>query len=99
MPDTIENIKAASIQDQEAAKAQETPATNPRKLNLGVAFLPFSPVSFSEPGHTMIAYIRLGVYTITGIALWEKHRKFSYAALGAAGLSLITSLTAGNLNK
>ena len=70
------------------------PVTNGNLKNIGLALVPFTPVSFSGQD-SLYAWGRLALYG-TGAALtWQKQRKLSYVFLGAAGLSLVTSL-AGN---
>jgi hypothetical protein len=47
----------------------------------------------------MLAYGRIALYGIAAGLTWEKHRKLSYVFAGAAGLSLVTSLSANAWKK
>jgi hypothetical protein len=64
---------------------------------LAIQALPISAVSFSE--EPMIAWGRLLAYGALSAVLWNKHRTMAYAAMGATGLSLVTSLSASALKK
>jgi hypothetical protein len=61
---------------------------------MGLKLLPFTPVPFTGT-EAFYAWGRLLAYTTLGVMTWEKHRKLSYVALAAAGLSLTTSLASG----
>jgi hypothetical protein len=60
---------------------------------LAVGLLPFSPVKFSGPD-ALIAWGRLVSYSLLAYYTYNKMRPVSYAAMGAAGVSLATSLSA-----
>lgn len=58
-----------------------------------LGLVPFTPVQFKGPD-AMIAWVRLAGYGLLAYATYNKMRPLSYIALGAAGVSLATSLTA-----
>lgn len=60
---------------------------------LAVGLLPFSPVQFSGPD-ALIAWGRLIGYSVLAYYTFNRMRPLSYAAMGAAGVSLATSLSA-----
>lgn len=60
---------------------------------LSVGLLPFSPVEFTGPD-ALIAWGRLIGYSLLAYYTYNRMKPVSYAAMGAAGLSLATSLTA-----
>lgn len=60
---------------------------------LAVGLLPFSPVQFTGPD-ALIAWGRLVGYSALAYWTYNKMRPASYAFMGAAGLSLATSLMA-----
>jgi hypothetical protein len=70
----------------------------PVKTNFALALLPFTPVQFGGRD-SMLAYGRIALYGIAAGLTWEKHRKLSYVFAGAAGLSLVTSLSANAWKK
>jgi len=74
------------------------PATTPAKVNAALALLPFTPVPFSG-SESFWAYGRIILYGVGATLVWEKHRKISYVLAGAAGLSLVTSLSASAYKK
>ena len=60
--------------------------------SFGLAMFPFTPVPFSGPD-SMYAWARLLIYgTIAGLT-FQKMRTVSYIAMGAAGVSVMTSLS------
>jgi hypothetical protein len=61
------------------------------KFMLGM--VPFTPVQFKGPD-AYLAWVRLAGYGLLAYATYNKMRPLSYIALGAAGVSLATSLTA-----
>lgn len=63
-----------------------------------LALLPFTPVQFGGQD-SLLAYGRIALYGIAAGLTWEKHRKLSYVFAGAAGLSLVTSLSANAWKK
>jgi hypothetical protein len=68
------------------------------KSNIALALLPFTPVPFTG-SESLLAYGRIALYGIAAGLTWEKHRKLSYIFAGAAGLSLVTSLSANAYQK
>jgi hypothetical protein len=81
-------------QAQDAAETLAASIKTPgfgSKLAAGI--LPFSPVQFSGPD-ALIAWGRLIGYSVIAFYSYNKMRPLSYAAMGAAGLSLATSLSA-----
>lgn len=92
-------IKSASDNERaEMLDNQPSPAVvNPNapkgfsKVTLGL--LPFSPAPLTG-NDAWIGYTRLALYTLGGsYALSKKRKTLGYAMLGAAGLSLATSLS------
>lgn len=73
-----------------------TPAQEPS--NIPLMLLPITPVPF-QPQTALWAYLRLGIYGTAAILTYEKMRKISYVFMGAAGLSLLTSLAGGLVMK
>lgn len=63
----------------------------------GLALIPVTPVGFTGRGSAM-AWIRLLMYGSLACVTWKKNRTVSYLAMGAAGLSLTTSLAGGAWN-
>jgi hypothetical protein len=79
----------------------EVPANPPapaQKSNMALALLPFTPVPFTG-SDSLLAYGRIALYGVAAGLTWEKHRKLSYVFAGAAGLSLVTSLSANAYQK
>ena len=76
---------------------RETSLPNPpakvdlEKLALGL--IPFTPVQFTGPD-ALLAWGRLAGYGLLAYLTYNKMRPLSYIALGAAGVSLATSLSA-----
>ena len=62
--------------------------------NFAVSMLPFVPVSFTGP-NAIAAYTRLALYGSISYLTFKKNRNLSYIAMGAAGLSALTSLSSG----
>jgi hypothetical protein len=58
---------------------------------IALGFVPFTPVEFFGK-EAWIAWTRLGVYSLLAYATYNKIRPVSYAAMGAIGVSLATSL-------
>jgi len=63
----------------------------------GLALIPMTPVGFTGRGSAM-AWIRLFMYGSLACATWKRNRTISYLSMGAAGLSLTTSLAGGAWN-
>jgi hypothetical protein len=59
---------------------------------LAIGLMPFSPVKFSGPD-ALIAWGRLIGYSMLAYYTFNKMRPISYAFMGAAGVSLATSLS------
>jgi len=78
-------------------KADSSPAqSNPRSTNLeklALGLFPFTPVQFSG-SDSLIAWGRLAGYGLLAYLTYNKMRPLSYIAIGAAGVSLATSLSA-----
>jgi hypothetical protein len=66
------------------------------KLILGL--LPFTPVMFTG-SDSLLAWGRLAGYSLLAYWTYNKIRPIAYIAMGAAGVSLATSLTAKMWNK
>jgi len=76
----------------------DTPPAKTPKSNLALALLPFTPVPFTG-SESLLAYGRIALYGIAAGMAWEKHRQLAYVLAGAAGLSLVTSLSANAYQK
>jgi hypothetical protein len=66
--------------------------------HIATGLLPFMPVKF-EGGDTLLAIGRIAAYGLLAYATYNKMRNVSYALMGAAGLSLITSISASFWNQ
>jgi len=78
------------------ADAPSTQSNPPSKVNLEklmLGLIPFTPVQFSG-SDSLIAWGRLAGYGLLAYATYNKMRPLSYAAIGAMGVSLATSLSA-----
>jgi hypothetical protein len=75
-----------------------TPPVKAQKSNIALALLPFTPVPFTG-SESLLAYGRIALYGIAAGMAWEKHRQLAYILAGAAGLSLVTSLSANAYQK
>jgi len=71
-------------------------AFNIQKFMLGL--LPFTPVPFAGPD-MLLAVGRVAGYSLLAYWTYNKMRPASYAFMGAAGVSLATSITAGMWGK
>lgn len=71
--------------------------TTPDFGRVAIQMLPFTAVSFSET--PLLAWGRLLGYSALAAMLWTKHKQLAYVAGSAAGLSLVTSLTASVMAK
>lgn len=60
--------------------------------NIGLALLPFTPVPFTGTD-ALYAWGRLLLYGAIAGATFRKYRMVSYVAMGAAGVSIMTSLS------
>jgi len=60
--------------------------------SIGVTFLPFTPVTFDGPD-ALYAWARVLLYGAASTLMWKRHRPTAYVLAGAAGLSLLTSLS------
>lgn len=58
---------------------------------LGMAMIPFTPVSF-RGAEAPLAWLRLGVYGVGAYMAWGKARRLSYLLAGAAVVSTATSM-------
>ena len=80
---------------------QNTPAPAPAKIDaakIALALFPLTPVPFT--GKNMIyAIARIAGYSLLSYMTYNKMRPASYVFMGAAGVSLATSLTAGMWGK
>ena len=65
---------------------------NWQQFSLGL--VPITPVPFTDSRTAAVAWVRLGLYGGIAAMTWGKSRTVSYVALGALGLSLVTSLGA-----
>jgi hypothetical protein len=85
------------MQSQTMQAAADTIADTVKKPGYGnklaVGLIPFSPVEFTGPD-AIIAWGRLIGFSLLAYYTFNKMRPLSYAAMGAAGVSLATSLTA-----
>lgn len=83
----------------------EAPASSPAVTNpkidfskIALAVMPFTPVPFS--GQNMIYAIgRVAGYSLLAYLTYNKMRPASYGFMVSAGISLVTSLTAGAWKK
>jgi len=82
---------------QTTAKPQ-TPVQIAGIGRIALGLLPFTPVPFKGPD-MLIAWGRLAGYSILTYATYNKMRPLSYAFMGAAGVSLATSLMSGIWSK
>jgi hypothetical protein len=84
-----------------AKMGDDTPAAQPQKSGterIILGLLPFTPVPLTGPDF-LLAWGRLAGYSLLAYWTFNKTRPISYAFMGAAGVSLATSLTAGMWNK
>jgi hypothetical protein len=58
---------------------------------IALAMSPFTPLSFSTD--LPLALLRLGVYSSVAYLAWKKSKPISYIAMGALGVSVLTSLS------
>jgi len=65
---------------------------------IGLAMLPFTPVSFDGP-ESLYAWTRLIVYGAAASLMWKRQRAIAYVLTGAAGMSLVTSLSGSAWNR
>lgn len=65
------------------------PAMTPDKFAL--AMVPFSPYGFNGPD-SIYAWGRLLLYGAGAALTWKSQKQISYVLIGAAGVSLLTSL-------
>ena len=84
---------------QIAMTATQQTAANPVDKMAGVkkfafSMMPFVPVSFTGPD-AIAAYTRLALYGTVAYVTFKKNRNISYIAMGAAGLSALTSMSSG----
>jgi hypothetical protein len=93
MPANAENtLPFVSKADSNSPEKSNPPSNaNLEKLLLGL--VPFTPVQFTG-SDSLIAWGRLAGYGLLAYATYNKIRPVAYIALGAAGISLATSLTA-----
>lgn len=75
---------ANSESDSESNSGSNSPAGS----RLALALLPVTPVPLTE----WQSWVRLGLYGTAAYLTWPKAKTLSYIAMGAAGLSLATSL-------
>lgn len=78
--------------EKTAQNKNDNPVVKKQDSNIPLAFFPFTPVPFTGK-NAIWAYSRIGLYSIVAYAAWKKFRPLSYAAMGAAGVSVLTSLT------
>lgn len=65
---------------------------------IALGLVPFTPVPFTGKD-SLLAIGRVAAYGLLSYWTFNKMRPVSYAFMGAAGVSLATSLTAGLWNK
>jgi hypothetical protein len=82
------------IMDPIEIKGNPPPAPVPSARRAIVGFIPFTPVPFTGKD-SPIAFGRLVGYSLLAYLTFNKMRPASYALMGAAGVSLATSLLAG----
>ena len=69
-----------------------TTTTPPMLRRVGLAMLPFTPVSF-DGVDSMYAWTRLIVYSAGAALVWKRQKTIAYGFAAAAGMSLVTSLS------
>ena len=78
----------------EATQIMNEPATGKSFERLAIGMIPFTPVAFSGPD-ALLAWGRVLGYSTLAYLTFNRMRPASYVFMGAAGVSLATSLTAG----
>lgn len=78
-------------QNDVPANGSTPPQTNGKKVQPGLALFPFTPVPFVGRGAPW-AWARLGIYSGLGAITWKTNKQLSYVLMGAAGVSLMTSM-------
>jgi hypothetical protein len=77
----------------------KSPVSDSKTLNkIAVGFIPFTPVPFAGNDNA-IAWGRLVAYGLLAYFTYNKMRPASYVCMGAAGISLATSMSAGLWSK
>lgn len=71
-----------------ANSESDSGSNSPAGSRLALALLPVTPVPLTE----WQSWVRLGLYGTAAYLTWPKAKTLSYIAMGAAGLSLATSL-------
>jgi hypothetical protein len=76
-----------------APPSQSNPPAKVDLEKLALGLIPFTPVQFTGPD-ALLAWGRLAGYGLLAYLTYNKIRPVAYIALGAAGVSLATSLSA-----
>jgi hypothetical protein len=84
----------------EAAVDELRPSVNAGKKvgRIALGFVPFTPVSFVGED-AWIAYARVALYGFLAFKTFNGTRPISYGLMAAAGVSALTSMTAGAWKK
>ena len=91
-------------EDTQAAEPHPSgiaPTPNPKLTfrQFGLSMIPLTPVPFTGEAHSMFSYIRLGVYATAAYLTFSKHRKLSYALMGAGAVCVATSVLHNEVKK
>lgn len=92
MPETNTNTPAETDTDKSVQQ-------NPNMLNrAAMAMIPFTPVGFSGED-APYAWLRLATYGVASLGLYKRNKTLSYTFGIAAGVGLLTSLSADGWKK
>jgi hypothetical protein len=90
-----------SVLEADEPQTENPPAPVKPTIDAGkiaLALFPLTPVPFSGP-NMIYAIARIAGYSLLSYLTYNKMRPASYVFMGAAGVSLATSLTAGMWGK
>ena len=88
------NGAATTLQPDTGASATTPAPIKPNINRFVLGLFPFTPVPFAG-ADTLLAAGRIAGYSLLAYATYNKMRPASYIFMGAAGVSLATSLTSG----
>ena len=92
-PSNVYQFDPIEIKAEKAPSQQSNPPVKVDFEKLALGLIPFTPVQFSGPD-ALLAWGRLAGYGLLAYMTYNKMRPLSYAAMGAMGVSLATSLSA-----